>query len=62
MLGCQLINTPIGQTYGMEELPYQVPANKERYQRLVGRLIYLSQTRLDIAYGVGVVSQFMQIC
>ncbi|XP_022032764.1 uncharacterized mitochondrial protein AtMg00810-like [Helianthus annuus] len=32
---------------------------KERYQRLVGKLIYLSHTRPDIAYAVGVVSQFM---
>ncbi|GAV69781.1 hypothetical protein CFOL_v3_13282 [Cephalotus follicularis] len=32
---------------------------KERYQRLVRRLIYLSHTRLDIAYAVGVVNQYM---
>ncbi|XP_022033118.1 secreted RxLR effector protein 161-like [Helianthus annuus] len=35
------------------------PTNKERYQRLVGKLIYLSHTRPDIAYAVSVVSQFM---
>ncbi|XP_057984616.1 uncharacterized mitochondrial protein AtMg00810-like [Hevea brasiliensis] len=29
------------------------------YQQLVGKLIYLSLTRLDIAYSVSVVSQFM---
>ena len=29
------------------------------YQRLVGRLIYLSHTRPNIAYAVGVISQFM---
>nr|GFB30224.1 putative RNA-directed DNA polymerase [Tanacetum cinerariifolium] len=34
-------------------------ADRNRYQRLVGKLIYLSHTRPDIAYAVGVVSQFM---
>nr|GFA38714.1 putative RNA-directed DNA polymerase [Tanacetum cinerariifolium] len=34
-------------------------ADKGRYQRIVGKLIYLSHTRPDIAYAVGVVSQFM---
>ncbi|KAB2621081.1 hypothetical protein D8674_037660 [Pyrus ussuriensis x Pyrus communis] len=33
--------------------------DKGRYQRLVGRLIYLPHTPLDIAYAVSVVSQFM---
>ncbi|XP_034203555.1 secreted RxLR effector protein 161-like [Prunus dulcis] len=37
----------------------QEPTNKEHYQRLVGRLIYLAHTRSDIAYAVSVVSQFM---
>ena len=36
-----------------------VLADTERYQCLVGRLIYLSHTCLDIAYFVSVVSQFM---
>ena len=29
------------------------------YQRLVGRLTYLSPTRSNIAYAVGIVNQFM---
>ena len=33
--------------------------DKRMHQKLVGKLIYLSHTRLDIAYTVGVVSQFM---
>ena len=36
-----------------------MPTNKERYQILVGKLIYLSHTRPDIAYVVSIVSQFM---
>ena len=35
------------------------PVDKGRYQRLVGRLIYLSYTRPDIAFAVSCVSQFM---
>nr|GEV38990.1 putative reverse transcriptase, RNA-dependent DNA polymerase [Tanacetum cinerariifolium] len=34
-------------------------AHKGRYQQMVGKLIYLSHTRPDIAYAEGVVSQFM---
>ena len=33
--------------------------DKGRYQRLVGKLIYLSHTRPDIGFSVSVVSQFM---
>ena len=33
--------------------------NKERYQRLVGHLIYLCHTRPDISYAVSVVSRYM---
>ena len=33
--------------------------NRKQYQRLVGRLIYLSHTCLDIAFAVSKLSQFM---
>ena len=60
MLACQPIDTPIEQNHKLgDDRVDQVPTNKERYQRLVGRLIYLSQTRPDLAYVVSVVSQFM---
>ena len=34
-------------------------ADKEMYQRLVGKLIYLSHPRPDITFAVSLVSQFM---
>ncbi|PRQ51794.1 putative RNA-directed DNA polymerase [Rosa chinensis] len=59
MLDCQPVDTPIEQNHRLAEYLDQVPTNKARYQRLVGRLIYLSHTRPDLAYAVSVVSQFM---
>jgi hypothetical protein len=59
LLECKPAETPIVQNHKLGEHPDQVPTNKERYQRLVGKLIYLSHTRPDIAYAVSVVSQFM---
>lgn len=40
-------------------LPLFKPVDKGRYQRLVGKLIYLSHTRPDISFAVSTVSQFM---
>ena len=59
MLNCRPVDTPIEMNHGLVIHPNQVPTNKERYQRLVGKLIYLSHTRPDIAYAVSVVSRFM---
>ena len=59
MLDCKPVETPIEMNHNLAISPNQVPTDKRRYQRLVGRLIYLSHTRPDIAYVVSVVSQFM---
>ncbi|CAL2243576.1 unnamed protein product [Prunus armeniaca] len=59
MLDCKPIDTPSEQNHKLGLYPDQVPTDKERYQRLVGKLIYLSHTRHDIAYAVSIVSQFM---
>lgn len=59
MLACQPVDAPMEVNHKHGAYPDQVLTNKERYQRLVGKLIYLSHTRPDIAYAVSVVSQFM---
>jgi Reverse transcriptase (RNA-dependent DNA polymerase) len=60
MLDCKPADTPAVQNLKLGNYPNQTPTNKERYQKLVGKLIYLSHTRPDIAYAVSMVSQFMQ--
>ena len=59
MLACKPVETPIEMNHKLQVSPNQIPTDKGHYQRLVGRLIYLSHTRPDIAYAVSVVSQFM---
>ncbi|KAL4037013.1 hypothetical protein IC575_000596 [Cucumis melo] len=60
MLGCHLVDTPIEFNCKLGNSDDQVPVDKEQYQRLVGKLIYLSHTRPDISFTVSIVNQFMQ--
>ena len=59
MLDCKLIDTPMDPNVKL------VPGQREllrypgRYQRLVGRLNYLTITRQDISFPMSVVSQFL---
>ena len=59
MLDCKPTDTLIMTNHGLHMIEGAKPTGKERYRRLVGKLIYLSHTRPDIAYAVGVVSRFM---
>ncbi|KAH1107170.1 hypothetical protein J1N35_010938 [Gossypium stocksii] len=58
MMECKQVKSPIESKHklqaGIREL-----MDKERYQILVGRIIYLSHTEPDIAYAISLVSQFM---
>ena len=58
MSGCKPATTPIEQNHRILSDSGD-PIDKYQYQRLVGRLIYLSHTRPDIAYAVSVVSRYM---
>ncbi|XP_016548115.2 uncharacterized mitochondrial protein AtMg00810-like [Capsicum annuum] len=46
--------------YKNEQGPTDPPANVHAYQRLTGKLLYLTMTRPDIAYSVQNLSQFLQ--
>ena len=59
MLGCKPIDTPIDVNIKMSTHIGGKEVDREGYQRLVGKLIYLSHTRPDIAFAVSLVSQFM---
>jgi len=59
MLDCKPAETPIEMNQQLGISSVQQLTDKVCYQRLVGKLIYLTHTRPDIAYAVSVVSQFM---
>ena len=43
MLDCKPSDTPAAENVRLGTFPDQILVNKERYQRLVGRLMYLAQ-------------------
>lgn len=58
-LGCKTIGAPIEQNHRIGNDEESPKVEKTQYQRLVGKLIYLSHTKPDTAFAVSVVSQFM---
>jgi hypothetical protein len=56
---CKPASIPMDPNLKLGNTEESVAVDNEMYQRLVGRLIYLSHTRPDIAYAVSMVSQFM---
>ncbi|OIT08636.1 putative helicase chr10 [Nicotiana attenuata] len=61
MIGCKPTESPIECNHKLQTGVGE-SIDKERYQRLVGRLIYLSHTRPDIAYSVSLVIQLRKAC
>ncbi|KAK3024560.1 hypothetical protein RJ639_043500 [Escallonia herrerae] len=56
--GCRPVETPIDPNQKLGDNKGN-PVNTTRYQKLVGKLIYLSHARPDIAFVVRLVSQIM---
>jgi hypothetical protein len=58
MLGCKLVVSPIDVEANISgDIREQI--DRERHQRLVGRLIYLGHTRPDISFIVSMVCRYM---
>lgn len=59
LMACRPADTPMDPNIKLEAKPDDTPVDRGRFQRLVGRLIYLSHTRPDISFAVSCISQFM---
>ena len=59
MIDCKPAETPMIANHGLQFIEGAEMTDQDQYRRLVGKLIYLSHTRPDIAYAVSVMSRFM---
>ncbi|RVW95281.1 Retrovirus-related Pol polyprotein from transposon RE1 [Vitis vinifera] len=59
MLGCKPVDTPMDPIGKIDKDNDSHPTDRDRYQRLVGKLIYLTHTRPDIGFAVSMVSRYM---
>lgn len=56
---CKPANTPVDPNVKLGNAEEDITIDKEMYQRLVGKLIYLSHTRPDVTFVVSLVNKFM---
>ena len=60
MLDCKPVDTPMDPNVKLVPGQGELLRDPGRYRRLVGKLNYLTITRLDILFPMSVVSQFLQ--
>ena len=60
LLGSKLVKTPVDPNVKLYEDHGELSSNPGRYRRLVGKLNYLTITRLDISFVVSILSQYMK--
>lgn len=59
LLGCKAADTSLDANLKLDPAKAEKVTNKEKFQSLVGKLIYLPHARPDIAFVVSLVSQYM---
>ena len=59
ILGCKPVDTPMDTNVKLLARTTEAATDKEKFQQLVGKLIYLTHTRPDIGFAVSMVSRFM---
>jgi hypothetical protein len=60
MAECNPISTPMEQNLELTSKEGNEFEDATKYRKLVGSLIYLSTTRREISFVVGILSRFMQ--
>jgi hypothetical protein len=60
MISCKPISIPLEQNVKLSVDEGDLAEDTTMYKRIMGSLIYMTITRLDLNYAVGMVSQFMQ--
>jgi hypothetical protein len=60
MMGCKPISIPLEQNMKLSADEGDLVEDTTMYRCIVRSLIYMTITRLDLSYVIGVVNQFMQ--
>ena len=57
---CKCVSTPLDRNLKVDANSGTAVCDPTKYRQLIDNLIYLTITRLDLSYSVGLLSQFMQ--
>ncbi|GKU87876.1 hypothetical protein SLEP1_g2207 [Rubroshorea leprosula] len=60
VIGARPSHSPMEQNHHLSSATRPLHTDPAQYRRLIGRLLYLTITRPDICYSVGLLTQFMQ--